>query len=278
MANFSKFLISLSILLCVSVAVSAAEITIPTQGRLKGSIIITGELVSGDSEKLATLLNLGPLNVSPRVILNSLGGSVQESMQIAALVKAYFITTLVGKGSVCASACFFIFLAGDERIAAGVVDGVRTKNIAIGYLGLHRPYLNPKSLKADSDSNVKLQQKMIDEVATYLKKEHVSQRLIDEMMSRPSNDIYWMTPSDIEQLGVYNPGVEELLIARCGYSRQWSRDMDAAIYRQDSATALKINAKTEAFMDCSITLREHELNSKRYKLASLLKTGWRPWN
>lgn len=39
------------------------------------------------------------------------------------------------------------------------------------------------------------------------------------MMSRPPNDIYWLTSADFEEVGEYSPEVEELLIKKCDYVR-----------------------------------------------------------
>ena len=56
-------------------------------------------------------------------------------------------------------------------------------------------------------------------VQSYLEAQMVPRRLIDLMMSRPSNDVYWLNSKDFQKFGEYRPDVEEFLINKCGYIR-----------------------------------------------------------
>jgi len=95
---------------------------------------------------------------------------------------------------------------------------------------------------------------------------NVSQHLIDEVMSRPSNDTYWLNYKDLESIGEYDPGLEEALISACGYVRiskmtaqDWSRERKIKVF----------TCVTDYWMDNRIPLQE--------QFAAKLRTGWRPW-
>ena len=74
------------------------------------------------------------------IVLNSLGGNVEEGLNIAGTVFDKGIKTYIPKGYECFSACSFIFLAGSERFALGELgvhqaafsDDVSKEKAAIG--------------------------------------------------------------------------------------------------------------------------------------------------
>lgn len=256
---------------CFASLSSAAEITLLK----KGSMSLSGDLRPGDAEKFARKI---ALNATVRLVLDSPGGSIEEALRISSLLKSSYISTEVKKGGICASACFFIFLAGDNRFASGTIHGRFRKSAVAGYIGLHRPYLSADTFNAGPSTSmaVKAQHGVMQKVATYLRNENVPQRLIDEMMSRPSNDIYWMTSDDIDQLGEYSPGVEELLIARCGYSRKWGDEYAEASLNNDSRKMREIDAKMKAFEQCSLDARSDNIDANIRTMEKILG-GWRPW-
>lgn len=68
------------------------------------------------------------------VELNSFGGNARWSMDVANKLKALNITTRLKKGSVCASACTYLFSAGVTREAeAGTWFGVHGARLGAGY-------------------------------------------------------------------------------------------------------------------------------------------------
>jgi len=219
-------------------------------------ILLSGEIKKGDAEKLAKnilLLNHNRLDLF--LFLDSPGGNIEESLNIASTVKAFHLNTLVKGSGICASSCFYIFLAGDSHVAIGTENG-NMPPAKMGYIGLHRPYLKLDSSKLhDSIGAEAHQHDLMQIIGAYLRYQDIPQRLIDLMMSRPSNDLYWMTMEDITELGNYSPGIEELLISRCGYSR---------------------NSTSDKVIECSRTafpdfIQERLSNRKR------ILEGWRPW-
>lgn len=254
MRNLISIAFFLSIMAQLCQPAFASEISIlPDQNN---SFLLSGEIQKGDAERLAKALMLVNSNSLGAVLsLDSPGGDVEESLHIASLVKALHLNIIVAGGGTCASACFFIFLAGDAHFAIWPDNG-RMPKLGLGYIGLHRPYLklDPTMRNGSIDAEAR-QHDVMQIIGAYLRNQDVPQRLIDLMMSRPSNDIYWMTEEDIKQLGQYSPGREELLISRCGYSRHLSAD----IWSECAYTA---------FPDL---IQERLTNRER------LREGWRPW-
>lgn len=248
------------------------------------TVVLTGPIVAGDAERLVkTLLTsmypglsavLQPQYRGAQTIrLDSPGGSVEEAFKIANLVQALHVRTEVSGGGKCASACFFIFLAGQERTAIGFDPKLGLVPYATGYVGLHRPYLAAETFKEeDASTSMKQQQQLMSRIRQYLGAENVPQMLVDAMMSRPSTDVYWLTDDDLESLGEYSPAYEELLIAKCGYDRKLTDRYQSAILSNDLA------AHRRAFEALS---RIEECGSKGFDQAALmarLGKGWRPWN
>jgi hypothetical protein len=255
----------------------------PEVNKNNSYLLLSGEIQKGDAEKLANVLVLShPFGT--QLYLDSPGGDVEESLQIAALVKALHVNTVVAGGGTCASACFFIFLAGDSHVAPGTGDG-RLVRSSFGYLGLHRPHLKLGPAKEGGSKDAEARQHdVMQKISTYLRNEDVPQRLIDLMMSRSSNEIYWMTQDDIDQLGSFSPSLEELLISRCGYSRNMIQDgataMVMARQKGDSVGAVRekerLKASAEALGQCEASAFP-DLMQESFKNTKRLKKGWRPW-
>src|SRR5205823_451292 len=90
----------------------------------------------------------------------------------------------------CASACFFLFLAGVGRSAtpAEFMQPDRQRRLesllgagrftAPGFVGLHRPYLRNPKLDGSKLA-------AMHGIRSYLERQMLSRRLVDLMMSRP---------------------------------------------------------------------------------------------
>ena len=112
-----------------------------------GEVVLEGTIASGDYDKLLSFVDANDLA--------SLGGSVTEAIKIGRLVRALKLETIIPvqvRGDlreklaerhkltnpkanyVCASACFFVFVAGAP------------------ILGIHRPYLTDSDIRTLSGS------------------------------------------------------------------------------------------------------------------------------
>ena len=180
-----------------------------------GSISVVGLITKGDADKLRNVIRTQKYGIAT-ISLDSPGGDVAEAIQMAEITKPLYVMVRVAPGKFCASACLFLWLVGTPRMATAQESVQRLSKLGLnpaGTLGLHRPYLQ----NFDSVSNK--QSEVMRQVQNYLETQMVPRRLIDLMMSRPSNDIYWLNSKDFQEFGEYRPDVEEFLINKCGYTR-----------------------------------------------------------
>jgi hypothetical protein len=200
--------------------------------------------------------------------VKSPGGNIEESLRIASLIEGTSADFRIKRGELCASSCFFMFIAGQSRSAIGF-HGEEGQNPSPAsrakgfyYVGIHRPYLASKDeVKAASADK---QEALMQAVREYLRKKQVPQYLVDEMMGRASNQVYWLREKDVDLLGDYSPGYEEVLIKECGYNKtarleSWS------------------DTRREQFDNCLIDVWNREYRPSQIRYIKRLATGWRPW-
>lgn len=233
----------------------------------KHKIFFSGEIRAGDAERFAVLA--ARLPVVSNLTINTSGGDVGEAIRLAELVKGLHIDVLVQKGGYCVSACFFIFLEGYSRISSwaqddGSLQSNERRAYPFGPVGIHRPYF---SSTAGDVGSIKRQEEVMRKVRSYLNVRAVPQHLIDEMMGRPSNDIYWLTERDLKLIGDYGPGVEEALVARCGYKR----------FHQSHAEGWS-KERYQALAHCTFEHWDEQYVPLQRAFIARLKAGWRPWN
>jgi hypothetical protein len=180
--------------------------------------ILMGEIKRGDADRLATYI-FSNRHWIESVDLNSPGGNIQEAMIMGELIRAARLETYVQPGQTCASACFIIWVNGVNRAAFPDVPfkNQKTGQTIYSRLGLHRPYM--MTIEND-DKSLSNQAKVMQSVDTYLAERRIPRRLIDQMMSRGSNDIYWVSQDDVNEIGQSPYDLEELYIAKCNDNRK----------------------------------------------------------
>jgi hypothetical protein len=108
------------ILLCLTLWIDKArafEVTLVNWNGQEAALI-EGEIVSGDAQRVSKVLDLLPNypHGAAVMLLNSVGGLVEEALQISELFDKRIVHTVVPKGARCASACASIlFIAGQYR-------------------------------------------------------------------------------------------------------------------------------------------------------------------
>lgn len=239
-------------------------------------LVLSGPINPGDADRLVRFL-LEPLADQPllasEIVLASPGGNLVEAMRLAALVRGLHLDTRVRADSACSSACFFVFIAGDNRLAGEKSAG----GLRPGRIGLHRPHLGGDALKkGDAAGGAQRQQLEMGKVVDYLRRESVPLRLIDEMMSHASNDIYWLSDADLWQLGEFHPGLEEVLIARCAYDKR----LTSSAYEQlllglEGREREAGQAQLAKLMGCIAGTRAG-FDRTRDEFLQKLKAGYRP--
>ena len=245
----------------------------------RGTIAFSGRIEAGDTERLVAILRKNRFH---SLHVDSLGGSVDEAIRMAQVVKALYLGVRVTPGKPCASACFLLFLAGSGRGASPAemmtakaraqLNELNAKTIAAGlpptqidgFVGLHRPY-------SGNISNLENNQiEIMKKLTRYLEALMLPRRLIDSMMTRPSNDIYWLTYEDLQQLGDYPPEQEELFIKKCGYDRNYFNKLSKGPGAAKRNGAL-IAANDKAG-ECIVGIT----SDGREKAWRKLKEGWLP--
>lgn len=242
---------------------------------------LSGRIEPNDTQKLANFLKTQRTPIST-VVLDSRGGDVDEAIRIGELIKFAFIGTKVQSEKICASSCFFLFLAGSDRYASpsrlmqpGELEaiyatakksGATRKPELPGFVGLHRPFYT-KTANIEEHQSA-----MMARVGSYLKKQMISGRLIDAMMSHPSNDIYWLTELDLKEIGNYPPQQEEVFIQRCGYDRNSDAEQFKAIEQGNSSNSEEIFQQQLQANECIDTLKEKLQRSAFEKI----RRGWLP--
>ena len=86
--------------------------------------------------------------------------------------------------------------------------------------------------------------------------------LIELMMRRSSNEIYFLSDSDLSSLGEVFLPREELFTAKCGYKRNQTFDV------------IRLISEITKDREC---VNRIQFNDK-FLFIEKLKTGWKPWN
>lgn len=115
------------------------------------------------------------------LLLNSPGGYVDDALVVAHKVKDRGMSTLVGSGMGCYSACSYIFFAGQNR----EVDGE---------LGVHQ-------ISAEV-ADLVLAQTTLADVLAALDEFEVTQSIITVMLQTPPAEMYIFTADEVGKLGI----------------------------------------------------------------------------
>ena len=204
---------------------------------------LRGEIVKGDADKLRSFL-IDPKNAehlaAGNLQLGSAGGDVAEALRIADILKTFYIKASVPVDTVCASSCFLIWA------------GAAARNVSkSGHVGLHRPYFAKETYqKSDGGTLASRQAGAMSVVRSYLQDQGVPHALIDTMMRRASNEIYWLAKPDYDAIGVYAPWYEEVLLAECGMEKDAAKRAFGALAadRSDPYAAWRKLAACESNM------------------------------
>jgi hypothetical protein len=195
-----------------------------------GPLVISGEIVPGDYDHLLSKIRDDPgrFLAENKIILASDGGDVAEALKIATLVKSLFSEVIVGPlTGRCASACFFIYAAANQR----ETDGERL-------IGINRPYLVdsetalPSSQSPPASASPPLtdvtaaENRAMTKVRAFLQENAVPSYLVDEMFRRASDEVYWLSDEDQKNLGYKSPAFKQYLRTECG----WDEGLEREVY------------------------------------------------
>lgn len=228
----------------------AASIFLDSSNPKHSWLRLEGEIVKGDYERVVALIRSSPDKfLSHSWQLNSPGGDVVEAMRIGDLLKDLYMTVNVADSknpkSVCASACFFIYVSALNR------------NAIVGSVGVHRPYFHPSYFSdlPPPAAELRYQQYSI-QVRGYLQSRGVPDSLIARMFSMASNEAYWLTESELDVVGSKPAWFDQYILSRCGFnSRMFFETVLAKGYAQ---------AKEWANCEQKIMIEQGRLNIAKY--------------
>ncbi len=200
----------------MSISAYAAEISraVGFHGRQMNGLLLEGDIVEGDFEKFKREVIANP-NLDT-LFLASKGGNLREALKIGELVRELYYTTFAPieatrewiklkdkSNNLCASSCFFIFVAGFQRFGAVV--------------GIHRPYLSNDSYRSISLADAKKQNDVVREVVgSYFTKMGVPLSYLDRMMSIPASEVVWLKHEEIKtDFDGYIHGIAYWMGANC---------------------------------------------------------------
>jgi hypothetical protein len=149
------------------------------------TLSISGEIVAGDAASLRSAMAraTGAGHPAAEITLNSIGGNVYEGVRIVRLVHGAKMNTNVAFGATCASVCFLAFAAGvTKTVDVGARVGVHS---ASGELGEETPASIAGTLA----------------MARIAQTLSVPPVLIEQMLSTPASQMYWLGATDLAAMG-----------------------------------------------------------------------------
>lgn len=177
----------LSLMMLAGIANAAKiETTVASTTDSTNGIYISGEIVKGDYDRFINAIRSINNNKPVLVLLEGPGGSLTEAIQIGLEINQRKYNTVAWNG-ICASACAYIWLAGQRSI----IDLDRDAKI-----GFHAPYTEDKfgNKKSNNVGSAIL--------GGYLKELGAGYGLIAYATSVDGDSIRWLTETSAKDIGL----------------------------------------------------------------------------
>ncbi|MBM7068733.1 lysozyme inhibitor LprI family protein [Actibacterium sp. 188UL27-1] len=120
------------------------------------------------------------------LFLLSPGGNVQSGLELSAIIGDRGMSTVIPPGGECASACSFLFVAGEKRRA-------------YGRLGVHQFSSNGDLSGRAAEQTT---QQVTAEIIDYLKEYDVPAQFLVRMLETPPNSMYWFPVDELREHGI----------------------------------------------------------------------------
>ena len=175
----------------------AANITSVDSKDGKTRLNLVGEIQPGDLEAVQTAIKTA--NDKNRLVvtirLASTGGNILEAVKIADVVRHGKIATAVLSGATCASACFIIFAAGNEKYAHYTAT-----------IGVHGASDSSGKETVESGAATISMARIVRELG-------VPASIIGKMVVTPPDQMVWLGPDDLRSMGAAMLGKPDQLAA-----------------------------------------------------------------
>lgn len=206
--------VSIFLLIGLSYSSLSADITVESDN-ISTTVMINGEITASDVQKVIDL----PKKIH-WLFLNSTGGDLDAAIKIGRIIRAHKATTMVPKNTSCYSSCALIYIAGVNRMNAGVV-------------GLHRPYItgNPSSTERIKVSVPK----MLSDISKYVEEMGITNSFTEIMINTPPESMQLFYNDEIEAVvPPTDPIYDEIQVAynarSYGITTEEFRRRDALIF------------------------------------------------
>lgn len=183
-------------------------------------LILDGEISAGDADDLKNQIQLandqGKLVSGVR--LNSMGGNLLEGAKLAEIVRYARIATVVANGARCASACFIVFAAGNEKYASHSA-----------FVGVHgaSDERGRETVEAGAATV---------SMARLVKNLGVPENIIGKMVITPPDRIIWLTPDELRSMGTTMTGKPIQVAPATGGPYQLPGGLHASTKADDTPT------------------------------------------
>jgi len=185
-----KHLVLKVALLMASSAVFAAEVEFEMQGP-PSLLSFNGPIETGDLNRLKGRYEQVEEKVHPDapwasrtvLIVNSEGGSVNESLNIGRWIRENRITVMIAPDGRCFSACVYLLAAGVKR------------DPSLGEVGIHRPFFT----KAPEGDITTFFRTTLNASRTFFEEMNIPPSLADDMYSTPPESMRILTETELRK-------------------------------------------------------------------------------
>ncbi len=205
------------------------------------AVFLEGVVQEGDGQKFQQFLaGLEPITEQSTIwiALNSEGGSVRETLNIARQIRSRGFVTHVPTESRCISACLFLYAAGLIRVPGLTAPNTPFKpNIGIHRAFLSRDFLARLSLSQAQD----LTRAMYQSLERAFREFDIPPAIYQNALMTSSSQVRWLSEAETRSLGTYPAWFDEYLLARCDrlQAPEVARDATATV-REKSACAMRV--------------------------------------
>ena len=161
-------------------AANAMEFGSADAGNNNVFVTMQGKIVPGDAAKFSGFLQTLPATVSA-IAMDSGGGVIDEAVRMGELIAKSNVATLLPDNATCASACFWLFAAGQHRLM-----------VSSAQLGVHGAKDEQGREAPDSTVNA----------VRFAKELGIPNSIIVDMVTTPPGQIAWLTPRELTEMGV----------------------------------------------------------------------------
>jgi hypothetical protein len=232
-----RLIAAFAVLVIGALAPHAAEIRPDPSGGGIARAVLEGKIERGDFDKFLDFVFKSQNAVE--IYLASPGGDMGEAIKIGIAIRQLNLSTIVpgkvltnqslnlaatrhnlkgGKANyLCASACFFIFVAGIHRNADDVGPAI---------LGMHKPFLADDELnELRNDQTIAAEKQLRISFENYLRVMDVPAKYAAEMYATPKSVIKWIANDEFESdLAGFIPELRTMVNSKCSFESKNAKD------------------------------------------------------